>query len=599
MKTNVLKMLVVGIFLTTVNMMSQVMLKQIPLKEQIDNSSLVVEGKVISKTSFWSNNLIYTANKVEVYKVFKGETEPTIDVITLGGNVDSEVLIVSTSLQLKTGNVGLFCLKESSESIQSTDKSTSKKFMPYGAMQSFYKYNLYDDLVVNPFTKQEGIATSFYNDIKVITKTDFVEVAKFNVSETNKSLNVSKTSVTPVISSFNPTTLTAGTKSQLTINGSGFGGSGKVSFPDANAGGSTFVDALASQIVSWSDSQIIVEVPSDAGTGKFRVTNDDTPTPLSKVSSTDLTVSYSELTYEYDPGTGTKAYPIQHYGQSVNGGYIWRMQTDFFNDTEHPGAKASFERALETWRCNTKINWTISTTPNATDVVANDGTNIIRFDNGSELDPGVLGTCYTWAARYTGCSTGASVQYFVKELDIVFDDTTSWYFGTDDPLLNYDFESVAVHELGHGHQLGHVIDTDAIMHFNLSLSEFNRVLSANDVNAGLDVQSRSNSTSVCGILDPMTDYAGSCSLGVEDVAFNDAVKIYPNPNNGVFYIKNELNINLKRAEIFDMSGRLISVFNLSDSSKTKQINLIGFSKGLYLVNIYSEDAFVTKKILLE
>ena len=49
-----------------------------------------------------------------------------------------------------------------------------------------------------------------------------------------------------------------------------------------------------------------------------------------------------------------------------------------------------------------------------------------------------------------------------------------------------------------------------------------------------------------------------CSLGVEDVAFNDAVKIYPNPNNGVFYIKNELNINLKRAEIFDMSGRLIS-----------------------------------------
>ncbi len=601
MKTNVLITLIMVLFFTTNNLMSQMMLKQISLDEQVNNSSLVVEGKVISKKSFWDvkHEKIYTTNTVEVYKVFKGVVVSTIEVITVGGTVGDVILMVFPNLNLRVGDIGVFTLYDNNIALSQAAKAQNKQFKVYSSLQGFYKYNVYDDLAVNPFNKKEGISSVFYKEIMSKTKVGFIEVSKYNVSEINKSLNQSKSSATPVISSFNPTTLSAGTKSQLTINGSGFGSPGKVSFPDANAGGSTFIDALASQIVSWSDTKIVVEVPSDAGTGKFRVTNNDSPTPLSKVSSTDLTISYSELNYEYDPGTGLQAYPLQHYDENGNGGYEWEMQTDFFNDSEHPGAKVAFERAMDTWRCNTKINWTISTTPTTTDVVLDDGINIVRFDNGNELDAGILGQCSTWPGGYTNCVTGASVQFYVKELEIVFDDATSWYFGTGDPGLNFDFESVAVHELGHGHQLGHVIDTNAIMHFNLGLSEYNRVLSSNDINAGIDVQTRSTSTSVCGTLGSMTDYTGSCNLSVEDETLKDAVKMYPNPTNGTFYISNEFNVNVQKAVIYDISGRKIFEFDLSGTSKTKTINLTGFSKGIYLINIHSNDAYVTKKIVLE
>jgi hypothetical protein len=97
----------------------------------------------------------------------------------------------------------------------------------------------------------------------------------------------------------------------------------------------------------------------------------------------------------------------------------------------------------------------------------------------------------------------------------------------------------------------------------------------------------------------MTNYAGTCNLGVEDDILKEALIIYPNPSNGTFYIKNALNVNLQRATVYDMSGRLISEMNLYGASETSIINLTGMAKGMYLVNIHSDNAFVTKKLILE
>ena len=591
--------------LGTNNVVSQMMLKEVSLEQQIGNSTLVVEGEVISKKSFWYNNLIYTANTIKVYKVFKGESVATIDVITKGGMVGTDVLIVSSAPKLRANDKGVFMLQNTNISNSNNNKIITKKYKPYGAVQGFYKYDLYGDYAVNPFNKKQGIPSSFYKEIMSVTHKDYIEVSSFNAVDKNKLSNQNK-ALAPSISNFTPTISTAGTKAQLTINGSGFGSTkGTVSFSNADYGGLNYIDALDTQIVSWNDTQIVVEIPSAAGTGKIRVI-DAALTPV--VSSGDLTISYSELNYEYDPGTGLQAYPLQHYDENGSGGYEWEMQTDFFNDTEHPGAKASFERAMDTWRCNTNINWTIANSATNIDVVVRDGTNIIRFDNGAELDDNVLGECSYWPSYYSGCVSGESVQFFVDELEIVFNDdvddpnTTgieSWYFGTGDPGLKYDFESVAVHELGHGHLLGHVIDTNAIMHYVLSIAEYNRVLSSDDLDAGSDVQNRSTTTSVCGILDPMTDYSGSCSLGVEDNILKDAVKIYPNPSNGKFYISNESYIHLTKAVVHDLSGRVISEFDISGNAKTKTIDLAGMSSGIYLVNIHSDNAFATKKLVLE
>ena len=340
MKRNPTKIALILLLFCFNGLYAQVMLKEISFKEQIDNSTMIVEGEVIAKTSFWSNNLIYTANTVKVHKVFKGDPLKTVEVITVGGVVGDKALMVSHGLKLQKGTTGLFMLEDSDVVDLSTNKSTIKQFKPYSDVQGFYRYNLFDDLAANPFKMKQGITSSLYQDIISITKSSYLEVSDFNVEAFNKSASQNK-SLALVINGFSPSTVSAGTKSQVTISGSGFGTSGKVAFPNSNDGGTTYINALDSQIVSWSDTEIVVEVPADAGTGKIRILDD---IPLSYDTATDLTVSYAELNVEYDLDDDTAnggvngplpivAYPLQHYAQNdLTGGYEWSMQTDFFNN---------------------------------------------------------------------------------------------------------------------------------------------------------------------------------------------------------------------------------------------------------------------------
>ncbi|MCF8273861.1 MAG: T9SS type A sorting domain-containing protein [Flavobacteriaceae bacterium] len=607
MKINVLSIFIVGVFLITTNVMSQVMLKQISLEQQINNSTLVIEGEVISKRSFWNNNLIYTANTIKIYKVFKGEQLTTIDVITPGGVVENVNQIVSPSLKLNKGDLGVFTLYDNNIFFSSNSKLTNKQFIVYSSLQGFYKYNIKKDAVINPFSKTQGVTSVFYDKISSLTNSKYVEITKIDINGLYLKSSQTVKMLAPSISNFSPTTATAGTKMVLTINGSGFGSTkGKVSFSNADDGGSTYVEALDSQVLTWADNKITVEIPSEAGTGKIQVTD---ASSASFESTSDLIVTYSIINglLEFPSSSGIYyAYPSRLVNNDGSGGYVWRMQTDFNADIEHSGAKQAFLNALDTWRCETGVNWTIGAVT-TTDVIGNDDINVVRFDNGNELPIGVLGQCTYYL---NGCgSTLSDFKIYADELDIVFDDGEDWYYGSGLPSINqYDFQSVALHELGHGHQLGHVIDTSShidnngdIMYYAISNSEQQRVLHADNITAGNYIQTINESSIPAFICfagkTPMSPYA--CPLSVEDEILKDAVKMYPNPTNGVFYISNELYINLKKAVIFDIRGRQISEFDISGTSKTKQINLTGFSKGMYLVNIHSDDAFVTKKLVLE
>ncbi|GAA4889613.1 hypothetical protein GCM10023311_12100 [Flaviramulus aquimarinus] len=593
------------------SVIAQVSLKESSLKDQINNSSLVVEGKVVSKKSFWDvdHRLIYTANTVEVYKVFKGNTITTIDVITIGGTVGLTALIASNSLKLQKGSVGIFTLYDSN--VNSKSISKNKQFKTYGAIQGFYKYDLYTDAAANPFNKKQGIKSVFYNEIMSHTKMDFIEVADFNIESIRSKFNTNNKGPAITITNFSPTTITAGTGAVLTINGSDFGTQGKVSFRNSDDGGATFFDALDSQILTWTPTQITVEVPSignigTAGTGTIRVTDAD---DNSDISNTTLTVSSAQSNIPFNLGSGDEAFQVQHLDDNGSGGYTWEMQTDFFNDIEHPGAKAAFMRAFDNWRCTTKINWEVSNTPTTTDVIGvdidmpvdgeldADNEIVIRFDNGSELGNNVLGTCYSW---YSGSNCTTGVEWFVADLDIVFDSEASWYFGTGtfDPG-EIDFETVALHELGHGHQLSHVIDTNNLMHFELNPNESFNVLDANSIAAAQDIQSRSITSQNCGpVRDEMVNYSGDCGLSVEDNNLASLITLYPNPASNQFYIKNESFVNLEKAVIYDINGRLISDHDFSNNSRTQAINLVGISKGIYFVNIHSDNTVITKKLII-
>lgn len=579
------------------NLYGQILLKETSLEKQIKNSSLVVEGKVLSKKAFWDveNKNIYTSNVIEVYKVFKGQPIETIEVITKGGTVGLSAEIVKPSLKLNVDDIGVFMLYENNINLKS--KSSNKKYKAYGSLQGFYKYNLDSNEAVNPFNKKQGISSIFYNEIINITKTDFVEISNFNLSSSKSLIN--KVVLAPTAIVFSPTTATAGTKFIITITIPGgatgnFGVTkGKVSFSNADDGGATFIDALGSQIISWNSTQIMLEVPSEAGTGKIKVTNSDTS---SRVSSTDLTITYSEINVIADnlnPGTDF-AYSTQHINDNENGGYTWQMYTGF---NTNANAKTAFLRAFDTWRCETGINWIIGSTT-AINVAEFDGTNVIRFDVGSELETDVLGQCSFY---FNGCvaNGGTSLNWFVSELDIVFNDSENWNYSpvTNSTNLNqFDFETVALHELGHGHQLGHVIDTFDVMNYAISNSEEQRVLGPSNITCASDIQTRSTTTAVCGQL-VMTNHP--CYLSIDEEELKEAISIYPNPAKGIFNIKNSSLLSLDKVVIYDIRGRLISEYDMRNSARIKTINIVGVSKGMYFVNIHSEKAMITKKLILD
>ena len=90
------------------------------------------------------------------------------------------------------------------------------------------------------------------------------------------------------------------------------------------------------------------------------------------------------------------------------------------------------------------------------------------------------------------------MRWHVSEMDIEFDSTRNWYFGTGSPASNqFDFESVATHELGHGHQLGHVRDNAKVMHFSISNGQRKPELVATDIAAGNYISNKSITTAVC------------------------------------------------------------------------------------------------------
>ena len=76
---------------------------EIPLNEQVAKATQVVEGQVMQSESFWdlAQQNIYTRHRVKVNKVFKGINTREIDIITLGGVVGLEAVVVSNALDLE------------------------------------------------------------------------------------------------------------------------------------------------------------------------------------------------------------------------------------------------------------------------------------------------------------------------------------------------------------------------------------------------------------------------------------------------------------------------------------------------------------------
>src|SRR5258706_2259299 len=437
---------------------AQCLVYEVPLSARVEQAESVFEGKVVAKKSFWNkqHNYIYTANTVEVYKIFKGNfTEDKVDVITPGGVIGGMAIVAEPALKLSKGQTGIFLTALNTVSLPV--KGTLMK--PTAGPQSFIQYDIAENKATDIFATYQGITSNLYKKITALTKTNYQTVRPFNV---DAAVEESNRTAPPVITNLNPLSLSAGTRTVVTISGSGFGtsqGNGYVSFKSADNGGGSVVNVTDPKYyISWSDNTAQVIVPGDVmanavGTGTVTVTNNSVQ---SGTSSQTLTVTFNR----YEIAINSALEQTFFYNDNTSGGYTFAPHTEV---AALPAATAAIQRAMDTWTCATNVNWILSSTPTTTDVVASDGVNVIRFDNGSELGAGVLGM----GSSYWSYAFGTMENYWkLTEMDITLDDGTDWNYVPASPGgAQYDIESVMLHELGHLHQFNHVINTSSTMHY--------------------------------------------------------------------------------------------------------------------------------------
>ena len=91
-------------------------------------------------------------------------------------------------------------------------------------------------------------------------------------------------------------------------------------------------------------------------------------------------------------------------------------------------------------------------------------------------------------------------------------------------------------------------------------------------------------------IDEIAIYNCNFALSVSDFDnLSDIIKIYPNPSNGIFNIKKQNQINLTKANIYDIDGRLIRIVDLRNINISAKINLSDVSSGLYFIEINSNN----------
>jgi PKD repeat protein len=479
------------------------------------SASVIVEGKVLSQNSFWNANhdFIYTANEIQVYKIFKGTVSTSnIFVITEGGIVGDNMIVVEPSLTFSLDDRGIIFLQATSVSNPFANYAAGSVFEPYASRQGFVKYDLTDLTAHDDYNTYTNVPVQLYQPLVALTGQPFVSLAPFNINDYGSS----ESRATPVITSVSPNPTTAGTlaASTITINGSNFGpgfsGSAKLEFPDANTGGASYVITPANHIVSWSDVQIVAKVVTGAGSGAFRITNTTNETATSPFS---LTINYNE-TNVVSSGSYIQPDLVNRNG---TGGYVFQYNTTF---NANAPAVAAFERAMQTWRCGTFVNFSHNgTTAIATQAL--DNVNVVTFDGSSALPAGVLGTSYSY---YSSCGGGV---WYLNENDCKWRTNgtggINWNYG---PVATsgglYDFESVCVHELGHSHQLGHtILAPPSVMHWSIGANTDRRGLVAtSELAGGNDIMSRSVVSNSCGPTAMIALTASNCNINAPVANFS-------------------------------------------------------------------------------
>lgn len=539
-----------------------------------DDATLVVEGKIIGSISYFdSNGDIFTNYEVKTSQLLKGSGNSSVIIKCLGGVVDGHFQVISHQIKFKKGDSGIFFLKKNASSNSYNIKKANR----------FINYKLLNNEQLNEL-----------NDYLLKLYPNYIKLERQQNDDANlMAMNF------PNISAIYPLNISAGTRSQLTIEGSGFGADkGTVGFRNANDGGSSFVFTY-SEIILWTDEKIIVEVPELAGSGGIKIKKSNGYSVNSAFAGYSLTIPYSQFTIKTTTFGDSITVPLRHIGAMPNGSsasehlssgsYKFKMASNFF---ENAIAKTMFLEGLENWSCKTGVNFIDAGLLTADD--SNNTNNIIRFADFETSGYG--GAAFTSLKGIYGCGNTAS-EYVgvVTNIDFVYDSNVNWGY---DVVSNnqFDFEWTTAHEIGHASLFLHVIDQSNLMHYAGSYGDRNfQGLNQTYIDAGIDKVGFSSSPFLCGSEMSISDCFQS--LSVSSKQKHDAIRI--KSSGSIIYINTPENLNIQNILLYDISGRVVKNITMNIPTNKHYFDVGNTLSQVYFIQLFlSDNTTFSRKILL-
>ena len=405
----------------------------------------------------------------------------------------------------------------------------------------------------------------------------------------------------PMITSFSPTTVAGGIQQVLEIHGIGFGatrGTGTVFFKNADDGGLTEVPCDTADflpVVGWSDGLIKLYVPSTdrsfldtiatpecaAGTGFFRVlTNDGVSIPSPEL----IKISYSVLSdYRTFPKQPALLGPLAAY----EGRFTFHI--DSLVAAYDDGAMIpAIKKALREWTCLTGIDWTLAVDPdyNRLPSAGFDSLCVIGF---GPLPPDFL-------ALTTNFYGPCPAYTYTVQSDLVINEDPSivWFIDTIPehpvPFGQKDFYRVLLHEFGHAHNLRHVIDPSAMMHFSVNAPRNTELFGDASCHEGGNwVMNESYlhppAFASCELSPISITTAPFCDgfYSIDEHDVHSRIKLFPNPFESFVSVQS-LEKRVRTVTVFDALGALV-LQSSSHATMFVELALSTLQRGIYLIKV--------------